>query len=380
MTVKPLPIMTTAPMPTLGSLLSWGSIPTEGRMSLPWVSPGDHFALFARARWALRAVVDGFTQADGVAPRVWVPDYFCNSALVSVRQTAATLVFYPTTAGFEPDWPACEAMARSIPPRLFLQVHYFGWPSDMTRARAFCHTYQAVLIEDAAHALAPTATIGQRGDYTIWSFYKHLPAPDGALLTARASAAAAAAVVRAARKLCGRGEDRPHGWWMRRLMQRLAPAAVARLRPGQPPFEFDPQALELPSSPGMSRLARRMIAGYSGHLPAIAERRLVNEAAVRRSLQSCPGLRPAFPPPSLDGAPYRAVFRAETTETARYWYDRLTQAGHAVETWPDLAPEIHAAPGRHAVALSLRATCIGLPIHADRTPEELSTGYGRACT
>jgi hypothetical protein len=373
------PISTTAPMPTWHGLLSRRDSPEDAALAAPWIGNGGGVGVFlARASWALRAIVDAHTEALGIAPRLWVPDYFCNSALAAVRLTSCRISFYPVTANFTPDWSACQLLAEESPPQLFLQVHYFGWPADLSTARDFCRMHGAALIEDAAHALGPWGDIGPGGDYTIWSLYKHLPAPDGGLLVVHPSSPIAAAAVSVARRLAACGAAGTSSWTFRKALQLLVPRAAASYRRAPPAFDNDPPSSFLERSPGGSRRARHMVAAASKQLSAIAERRRVNEEAARHALRHCAGLRPAFP--SSPGVPpYRAVFRAERPLDARYWYERLVTGGNAAETWPDLAPEVREDPQLHRTALHLRATCFALPIHADRSPEQIIAAYETAC-
>jgi len=372
------PISTTAPMPTVADLFSGAEAGIDALVA-PWVGASDQSAMLSRASWAIRAIVDGHAETSGKAPRLWIPDYFCDSALTFVRETPTPIVLYPVCEDLEPDWTICERMAVDAPPNLFLQVHYFGWPRDLSRARAFCNRHGAALIEDAAHALAPGPGIGSIGDYTIWSLYKHLPLPDGALLVARRSALGADAVLHAARRLAARGSAWAGLWPLRRLVQRLTPELALRLRRDARSFDEDAELARRGDAAGISSIARRLAAKYSRRLSEITERRRRNEAAVRTTLEDCGGLVPAFPPPPPGIAPYRAVFRADSTDQARFWYEAFTQFGNAVETWPDLPQEVRKAPDRHRGALALRQSCFGLPVHADHEPQELAAAYGPAC-
>lgn len=372
------PISTTAPMPTISDLIA-GTALDHAALMTPWCRAGDRGAVLARAGWALRAIVEGHAKVRGALPSLWVPDYFCNSALAFVRELQAPIVFYPITEHFEPDWSTCETMATEAPPSLFLQVHYFGWPSEATRGRAFCEAHGAALIEDAAHALAPCPGIGQIGDYVIWSLYKHVPSPDGALLVARNRTPAGAAALATAHHLAAKGPAPIGLWRARRLIQILAPSLATRLRQKATAFDEDPVPAPHAALPGMSTLSRNIVARYLSSLSELVTRRRMNEAALRAALENCKGLSPALPPPLPGVAPYRAVFRAESPEQARSWYERFFVSGNAIETWPDLPPEVYGAPERHRVALTLRRSCFGLPVHADRTPQELVAAYGPVC-
>jgi hypothetical protein len=317
-------IATPAPLPggrEIAAAALGGAALDDAALARLWPQPGQSGRFFARASFALEAIV-----AARRTPVLFVPDYFCNAATIPARQAGARVVFYPIDEALTPSWAQIEQLAAAAKPELFLIAHYFGMPADVAAARRFCERHGAALIEDAAHALRPTAGIGRSGDYVLWSLYKHLPIPENGAPSIR--------------------------WWAKRLLQRGAPALAAKLRRPPLPFERDPDPSP-PEPSALSRAARRMIAACD--LDRIAARRIAGERALRAEL----GLEPALPQSDGSWVPYRAVFRGDARD-----YDRLIAAGFPVETWPDLAPEVRADPARHAAALRLRNSLLPLPIDA----------------
>jgi dTDP-4-amino-4,6-dideoxygalactose transaminase len=330
--------------------------------------------LFSRASWALRAIADAHHQA-GAAPCLWLPDYICNQALAPLRETKTRLVFYPVDETLAPDWAACEELAKSTPPGLFTLVHYFGYGGPLRQARQFCEAHGAVLIEDAAHVLTREGGIGETGDYTIYSLHKHMPIPDGGLLV---TAKNSHRIERAAAALPPRS-PRYAAWLAKRLLQKSLPALATGLR-GEVDVSFDddPADRGSPQRSALSPLAARLLARTAAVLAATARQRRTNDQAVRLALAGAGGIEPFFSLPDHQTAPYRAVFRAKSHETARHWFDRIRAVGGLVESWPDLPPEILAAPERHRAAIALRRTIITIPINADMAPETLKSIYRSA--
>lgn len=369
-------VATTAPLPRLRALplVLRRTARADGTLAAPWCGGATTPFLFSRAAWGLRALADGVAAARGRPARLWLPDWFCNAATLAVRAGGHVLDFYPVGEDTRPDWTACEALGP--PPDLFLLVHYFGWPAETAPARAFCAANGALLVEDAAHALIPGPGIGEAGDAALWSLYKHLPLPDGGLLGLRTDGNELAARLARAAAALGAAPPAAGRWIVRRALQCLLPGVASRLRAAPRAFDSDPAPTPLAPTPAMSVPARRLLAGLVSELEATAARRCANEAAVRTALDGASGLKPLFA--STAGVvPYRAVFRGTDAAAARRWYDRLS-ARNAVESWPDLPPEVRAEPRRHQGALALRATVIALPVHADRTPEALAAAYGAA--
>lgn len=376
-------VASTAPMPGMSDLLavfnrSRRDATEDGRLAAPWLGDGDTARWFSRATWGLKAIVDAHRTKLGTnAPCLWLPDYFCNQATWPLRQARVELVFYPIDETLGPDWNRCEALAKATPPNLFLQVHYFGFPAALAAARSFCRSHGAALIEDATHVLAPFGSVGEAGDYVLYSLYKHLPLPDGGLLLIRPTAGARTEALSVTAAVDGARAGPNLVWFAKRTLQVACPGLAARIaRRGPARFDDDPAPGPLPERPLMSTAARRLLVHIRARLDGIAAARRANERALREALAEVPGISPLFDPPSDQTVPYRAVFRAENEALARLNFDRFRANGGVVETWPDLAPEVMADKTRHAVAISLRRTVLALPIHAGLQAKTLVDTYG----
>lgn len=369
-------ISTTAPLPDLATFLAalTPTLADDAALSAPWVGPDDKAFLLSRASWALYAVVRAVGAARSRMPVVWIPAYFCAHALIPLR-SIAQVVFYAVTEDLEPDWNDCATEALRTPPDVFISVHYFGRAADVAAARQFCDVRGAILLEDASHALTPLPGIGDAGDAVIWSLYKHLPLPDGGLLSIRPTGALDPDDV--ATTLCAMSAAAPsyHKWIAKRFMQWLWPAAAGGFRAPSLPFDFDPDKASFDEQAGMSAMARRLLAHAQRQLPAIAERRRQNMIALSGAIVSSTDLVPFCSAQEGTWIPYRAIFRAADHWRAKFWYDRLIAPGNVVETWPDLPQEVKANAARYSTALKLRGTVLMLPIHADRDAEDLVGAY-----
>jgi hypothetical protein len=387
-----VPAITTAPLPEARHLLALCRAGNGNRSALArfWCSDGDLAHWFSRAAWGLKAIVDGHGVVLGSRPpRLWLPDYFCNQSTWPLRQSPVEITFYPIDESLRPDWESCRRLATAAPPDLFLQVHYFGVAAELGDARAFCESHGAALIEDCAHVPAPAGAIGSAGDYVLYSLYKHFPIPDGGLLVIRRSAdnagqAVATTAEKVAKKVAEKAASTAAGgapgwgiWAVKRLLQLCLPAAASRLG-GAPTlsFEDDPGTVALPETTALSGAAARLLERLAGEMPRIAARRRENEAALRRIFHDVPGLDALFSGPGAGCIPYRAVFRADTPERAARYFGRMQNRGVAAETWPDLAPEVLAAPETHRAAIALRRTILAFPVHAHTSPARLAAAYG----
>ena len=361
------PRMTTnAPLPELADPVPQGAAgPGDEALAAPWRRAGEGAFWLSRGAWAMRAVALWWEQTKRRrAPRVWLPDYFCNASTSPLREGGARLHFYPVGLDLEPRWEACEALAGAAPPDLFVLVHYFGRPADGAAAGAFCRRHGAALIEDAAHALSPADGIGSAGDFVFYSPHKVLAVPDGALLLV-ADAAAIGSMAAAVAGL-GRAAPRPWPWLAKRLAQKALPGAALRRLAARrgPAFDDDPPYAPAPATAAPSRLARRLLARQGRRLAEVAGVRRRNAEALRRAVAAWPGCH-LFEPPA---APYRLAVRCDDAPAR---FAALRRRGCPVESWPDLAPEVLAEAERHADALLLRRSLLLLPVHQTAAADRL---------
>lgn len=325
--------------------------------------------LYSRAAWALEAVLAPLREELGRQPRLWVPDYFCDAGLTAVRAAGVELVFYRLTEDLTPDADDLHRMMRDLPsPDALLGVHYFGIPVDLSALATAAKEGGALLIEDAAHCARPTPGIGEIGDAVLYSLYKHLALPDGGMLVDRTGRARDLGGTMAA----------PGNWALKRSMQTLVPAVAARFqRPPTASFGEDAPAGDA-GPPGISALASRLLASAKPEIEALGPRRRALDAALRRAFADASGAGFLTPPPTVDTVPHRTVLRFQGWEPASAFFDAFQKARLAVETWPDLPPEVKAEPDRHAAALDLRQSCLLIPLHDRGDPARFAARYRQA--
>lgn len=309
---------------------------------------------------------------DREGPVLWLPNYFCNQSTLPVRDTNARLVFYPVGPDLEPKWDACETLAQTEKPDLFILVHYFGKPAGGAKAKAFCEESGTYLIEDAAHVLGPADGIGSHGDFTFYSPYKIYPVPDGAVLLVR-DTTIADAISETIRAL-PRQAPSPWQWRIKRILQKILPPALLekRARARRPNFNDDPPPTPLPLTPQLSQAARKMLASQGPQLAEIAEARKSSADALRSQFKSSPEGRPLLSSADAGSAPYRFPLIYRDQERAAGLFSFLSEKGCPVETWPDLPPEVMAQPDNHADAIRFRRTMVFLPVHQSAAPDQLT--------
>ena len=123
----------------------------------------------------------------GANDEVLLPAYHCISMIEPVIWRGARPVFYRINPDTSVDLGDVQSRLTARA-RALLVTHYFGFPQDLVRIRAFCDAHQILLIEDCAHAFfgaIGAAPVGSFGDYAIASAWKFFPIYDGGLLVSR---------------------------------------------------------------------------------------------------------------------------------------------------------------------------------------------------
>ena len=313
----------------------------------------------ARGAWALAQVA---ASTGKTTPTVWLPDYFCYGATSPLRQSGTALTYYPVDLNMRPDWTRCRILAETSSVDVFVLVHTFGRENDSKAARAFADGHGALLVEDAAHVLAPTAGIGNQGDAVFFSPHKWLPMPDGAVLWVRNGITVPAIPT----------EANPTGRWaLKRLIQSLLPIRLQPSPIGQGPQNYfdDPLPTDDVPKPGLSRVALAMLADLTpAAIRTISDRRRANHSAWVEGLAQLSEFAVLENP----NAAYRCVIEASSPARAEALFDALRAVTVPAESWPDMPPSVLADPINHAHAIDLRRRLVMLPVHQDLTPEQIS--------
>ncbi len=389
-------MLTHAPLP------SWAAIgrallsrsPPSTLPTAPWSREGDTGGWLARTAWSMALVALWRQHHSGKQTiSVWIPAYFCNESLNALRRSGVRLVFYPVTDDLTPDLRACKELAISGSPDVFLCVHYFGRPIPASAVRDFCANHKAWFIEDAAHVLRPQSGIGTSGDFVLYSPHKHLPIPDGAVLVVRPNGPGKfgsdgirrlgppdgwPAQLDALRRdlKVGSGTGGATIWLCKRVLQKMG---FGRRRTGQGSFAETTSTPPQPSStllaPEASWVTRAMLPSLVTELADVGQRRRCHMLLWDSLVGACPpgsieGYEPSWRPSTLDWEPYMVAYGV-ASGTGEWLYNRWRGLGLPVSTWPDLAPEVTAEPGRYGNAWSLRHEHVHLATHQGLSAREM---------
>lgn len=144
---------------------------------------GQRIAVFSRGQWAIKEFASKIIHQKGRRGIVFVPEYFCEISLTTLRQASCPIYFYRITPDFEPNIGHLHDLAKKHgTPDILLYVHYFGFPSRMHITQEWCEKNETILVEDAAHTIVPIPGIGESGNPVIYTPWKFFNIPEGALL------------------------------------------------------------------------------------------------------------------------------------------------------------------------------------------------------
>jgi lipid II:glycine glycyltransferase (peptidoglycan interpeptide bridge formation enzyme)/dTDP-4-amino-4,6-dideoxygalactose transaminase len=371
--------VTTAPLPQWRHLLITGKTQTgDEALTRPWCGEGDYGICLSRSTWSL-ALITRWLEAVNQKTKItlWIPEYFCNSALDKVRHENVSLVFYPLLDTMEPDIQVCRELALTVKPDIFLLVHYFGKPASASETVAFCTAQQALLVEDAAHVLRPESEIGSHGDMVLYSPHKHLPIYDGALLIIRDQGPVNldAETVHSNISTLLRNETGPGwktlvSWWLKKCFQKIG---IRRL---SFPDTFDLHAeasASLSIGPNMSMFSRKMLSGLTDLLEQIAEKRRENHSIWVHLLHWINN-RLSVEEMGPYSSPYMVNMACNSPTTPSVsLYKAWLQCAVPVSTWPDLPPEVVNNSKQHKNALAWRNNSIFLPCHQSLSIKSISS-------
>ncbi|MHA1834663.1 MAG: hypothetical protein ACTSV7_11835 [Candidatus Baldrarchaeia archaeon] len=90
-------IIPTAPLPLLRHLLTAINM-KDNRLGRTWCNTNKKIYFFSRCAWgiaeAIEAILKTRKRSEGI---VFLPDYFCNEALIPLRRKSLQMVFYRIT-------------------------------------------------------------------------------------------------------------------------------------------------------------------------------------------------------------------------------------------------------------------------------------------
>lgn len=154
-----------------------------------WNSKSDeHLFYLSRSSWSILSIcLFRLKKLNKQSINIFLPDYFCNDPIPLINHKNIKIKYYEIDDQFQPNIKSVKDLTEKANPDIFLGVHYFGKPLVSNELKNFCIRNKCWYIEDATHCLKRDKVIGGQGDFVIFSPYKHLAIPNGAILIVRSN-------------------------------------------------------------------------------------------------------------------------------------------------------------------------------------------------
>lgn len=344
-------------------LSAWPPLPPLAHLRRPPVTAAPYpledpsYRLFARARHAIYHGVRAL--GLGSDDEVLMPAFHHGSEVEALSRAGIRLRWYEGDELYRPDAGELEKLVGKRTRALYL-IHYFGFPQDSARWRAWCDERQLLLVEDAAQAWLAHREgqpLGSLADLAVFCLYKTLPLSEGAaLVSARPPSAPTRAEPYGLQPLI-----RGHGAW---LAQRSG-AANSALRPFKRSSLYSPDRDRELGDPDVAcwRSVEQL-------LPRLADPHV---AAVRRAhcaiLLDALGDSVQAPFDAVPSGASPFVLPSTAGDKLRVLED-LERAGvNALNLWsvPHPALPVDEFP----LAARRRASLVGLPVHQELAVADL---------
>ena len=361
-------MITFSPSPSWKVLLTslFCKKPDDAQLAAPWCQKGDQAVWFSRTAWSLHVIVRWWKMNFSKKPVIWVPGYFCNQSLWPLRQTNAKIIFYPIQEKMLPHWAACETLAKQSKPDIFIVTHFYGFITPTTEIDAFCKRHNTLLIEDAAHIITPTADVGKRGHFILYSPYKLFSLPHGAVCIIKPLLYDFLKNQNINEKVTlqqvlAQIETTPPPiaiWFVKKILQKIIRDKLDFLRKKKP-FEEDGTSDPMPYTLQMHPVSKKMLSLMTHEIPHhIAHRRKC--AVLWERLFKENNIQVARLTFNREETPYIGVFKA-VNEDAPAIYNTFKR--WPLSSWPDLPPEVKANPILHQTTIHFRNNMLVVPVH-----------------
>jgi dTDP-4-amino-4,6-dideoxygalactose transaminase len=360
----------------------------DNNLAKAWTKNDQYPFWLSRSAWSIKLIV--LTYATTCKSKnfnninIWVPEYFCNSSLDLIRELGANLIFYRITENGEPDIDWCNKNSYQNKPNIFIVVHYFGIPIDLSFVISFCKLHHCWLIEDAAHVLKKSNNIGNHGDFIIYSPHKLLAIPNGAVLIYNSSG------ISYLNKSCDllnilRSEYIDllktqtkknyhlsiYFWIFKRLLQGLGFRSKYVYKSVWPEIENLDRGY---INPKMNYISKKLLTIELLFLDQYTTQRKSNFNLLKSYLLK-DDISNLITFPRIDNYdPYVLSLNINQNDI-EYVNKYLTDKKLPILTWPDLPPEIFANDKSYSISVFLRKSILHIPIHQCITSEEIKACF-----
>ena len=390
--------MNLAPLPTWKDLISMLSFKKNSNSQLAsiWSKSNCITGWLSKSSWSIALIslwkYKSFKTKKNV---VWyVPDYFCNESLTQLRVTNSIIIFYKINEDLSPNIEDCNNLCKDNPPDIFLFVHYFGQFISPIKTKEFCRKNKTWFIEDATHVLMPIKGIGDYGDFIIFSPHKHLPIPNGAILSVRIDEKSIldefekkiinnpktwisqlSNDTNLNKLICEINKFESIIWILKRILQKIGFNKTTKV-------DFDEQLnnniTKIKSKPKLSFLSKLILPSLISKISYTSTIKQTNYLIWKIFLSGANDYKKyrimdSDINYSDNATPYMSIFRAN--DKSGKVFDKMQTDKLPVCSWPDLPPEVFQNNDRHKVAIAKRNNYVYLHIHSNLQIHKLIDKY-----
>lgn len=330
-------MITSAPNPPWKWIRKSDKKEYEHNTNTVWGAVGVGEVVTHRSWISIKLIIEWARQNKGADGKVCVffPDYYCYDTIFQLKDMI-DIVYYPIMPDLRPDVKACRELCREKRPDIIICCHYFGIIQSFNDMSVLAKQQNAILVEDAVHVLY-SDKVGRSSDFIIFSPWKLLGLPDGAVLVVGKKSKYADNV----KSVTAWFEDRQESlesfrvckWKCKKAIQKILPT----FRPGSE-AAIDISTAGEPARERVytvSRFSRGLLHEISREtVLEIGERRKENLYYLAEFCQRSYGMRLKY---VYEGdIPYAAIFDLKNMDT-RTICTELGKLGRIVSKWPTLS-------------------------------------------
>ena len=300
----------------------------------------------SKSSWSILLIAIWVKKIKNKKPVFLIPDYYCNYSLNLLRILGAQIHFYTINKNFELD---LEKIDKTIEPDVVIATHYFGKEHDLSILNSFCAAKNIWLVEDATHCLKKKGNIGNYGHFVIFSQHKFFPNINGALLILNEKKLSEFEITNFG----------PYASWLKSLdnfiLDKKIPTYNNNLRiifnviydnlikifkeEEVKDFANSEISQKKHPNPKIDFLSQKILAYFSYKTDLVSDYRkrchLVTEYLLKNFLNK----KDYQIISNIDFDPYLLVIKSNTKINEIYM--SLKKLGFAIQTWPDLPPEVN---------------------------------------
>ena len=140
--------------------------------------------LISRSTWSIVIII--FLKLKSVERKIdiWIPALYCRSVVNIIEKLNISITYYQTDELLNPCKKSLSDLLKYKNPDLFILVYNYPNYSSFKQTASLLEKRNTWIIEDSTQSMSPLKETGKHSHFVIYSPYKFLPVPSGAILIA----------------------------------------------------------------------------------------------------------------------------------------------------------------------------------------------------